>query len=171
MDPVRKPTRLREYDYSSPGAYFITICTRDRRCILSDIPAPPDLTDASGRAVPRGQNVGEGLAPPAVILSPMGVLVETQLLLLPDRFPSLSMDRYVIMPNHVHLLLSLSGDVPGGASPSPTIPDMVGALKSQTSRLSGAAPLWQRSFYDHVVRNDTEYGRRTGHIPPNGNKE
>ena len=147
--PTRKPMRLRDYDYSSPGAYFITICTRGKECVLSRI------------------LVGEGLAPPAVALTAIGRIVEEQLRLLPGRFPSLSVDRYVIMPNHIHLLLTLSGDSAGGASPSPTITNMVGALKSQTSRLSGAAPLWQRSYSDHVIRNEDDYRQIAEYIDAN----
>jgi REP element-mobilizing transposase RayT len=71
------------------------------------------------------------------------------------------------MPNHIHLLLTLSGSGPGGASPSPTITDMVGTLKSQTSRLSGMAPLWQRSYYDHVIRNGEDYRRIAEYIEAN----
>ncbi len=147
--PERKPIRLRDYDYSSPGAYFITICTRGKECVLSRI------------------LVGEGLAPPAVALTAIGRIVEEQLRLLPGRFPSLSVDRYVIMPNHIHLLLTLSGDSAGGASPSPTITNMVGALKSQTSRLSGMAPLWQRSYYDHVIRNGDDHRQIAEYIDAN----
>ena len=158
--PYRKRNRLAGYDYSAPGAYFVTICTHEKRCILGDVA------------------VGEGLAPPAVRLTSIGVVVESQILALPHRYPSLTVVKYVIMPNHVHLLLTLDkrentgGASPsptgpgmiscaGGASPSPTIPDMVCALKSLSSRqakpnLSGL-PLWQRSFHDHVIRNDQDY--------------
>ena len=93
----RKPIRLPDYDYSSPGAYFVTVCTHDRRCILSRITA------------------GEGLAPPAVELSPVGQCVKEQILALPKRYPAVHIDKYVIMPNHVHLLASYHTDS-GGAS-------------------------------------------------------
>ncbi len=174
--PKRKRNRLAGYDYSAPGAYFVTVCTHEKRCILGDVA------------------VGEGLAPPAVRLTSIGRVVESQILALPHRYPSLSVVKYVIMPNHVHLLLTLDkrentggaspsptdpgmiscagGASPsptdpgmiscaGGASPSSTIPDMVCALKSLSSRqakpdLSGM-PLWQRSFHDHVIRNDQDY--------------
>ncbi len=151
--PQRKRTRLEAYDYATPGAYFVTICTHEKRCILSDIAA-----------------VGEGLAPPAVSLSTIGRIVEEQLSDLPRRFPSVSVDRYVIMPNHVHLLLSLSEST-GGASPSPTLTDVICVLKSMTTRLSssclGAAPLWQRSFHDHVVRGQRDYDEIWKYIEAN----
>lgn len=162
--PRRKPIRLPEYDYSSPGAYFITICTHNRRCILSRI------------------TVGEGLAPPAVELSPVGQCVKEQILALPKRYPAVQIDNYAIMPNHIHLLVSfhrvsggaspsptpcnmdLGGASPQGThthSPSPTLFDVVRVLKSISTRLSrdnlGDLPLWQRSFHEHVIRNEHDY--------------
>ena len=140
--PKRKPIRLPEHDYSSPGAYFITICTHARRCILSTI------------------TVGEGLAPPVVTLSSVGRCVKEQILALPARYPTVHIDNYVIMPNHVHLLLTFRM-ASGGASPSPTLFDVVRVLKSLSTRLSraqlGDLPLWQRSFHEHVIRNEHDY--------------
>ena len=149
--PKRKPIRLPEYDYSSPGAYFVTVCTHDRRCILSDI------------------TVGEGLAPPAVELTPIGQCVQEQLLALPSRFPLVHLDHFVIMPNHVHLLVSVADS--GGASPSPTLSDVVGAFKSLSTRLSrgnlGDLPLWQRSYHEHVIRNANDYREIWNYIDAN----
>ena len=115
--PKRKPIRLPDYDYSSPGAYFVTIWTHDRRCILSRI------------------TVGEGLAPPAVELSPVGQCVKEQLRALPKRYPAVHIDNYAIMPNHIHLLVSFHTGS-GGASPSPTLFDVVRVLKFLSTRLS-----------------------------------
>ena len=164
--PQRKSPRLTDYDYRTPGAYFITICTHGRKCILSDIPTP---------------SAGEGLAPPAasVSLTETGRIVEQHLLDIPVRFPSVTLDHYVLMPNHVHILLTLSGsnvEEAGGASPSPTtISQVIGTFKSLATRavhdwiltqenipgqISDAGkpdPLFQRSFHDHIVRNENEY--------------
>lgn len=137
--PQRKPTRLKDYDYSTNGAYFITICVQDRRCILSEI------------------SVGEGLAPPAVRLTEQGKVVEKQLLLIPSRFPQATVEKYVIMPNHVHMILSLQNHA-GGASPSPTITQVVGTFKSLATRqCEGETKLFQRSFHDHVIRSEQDY--------------
>ena len=94
--PQRKATRLKGYDYSSPGVYFITICTQNRKCMLSDLV------------------VGEGLAPPETRLSEIGRIAEEQILALEERFPPVSIDRYVVMPNHIHILLLLREQA-GGA--------------------------------------------------------
>ena len=142
--PKRKATRLKAYDYSSPGAYFVTICTKDRSCILSKI------------------TVGEQLAAPEVFLTAVGKIVEEQIQLLPERFPALTIDRYVIMPNHVHLLIRVAEpSSAGAASCSPTAISAVQALKSLTARMCsktfGVKPLWQRSFHDHVIRGQRDY--------------
>ena len=115
--PKRKSIRLPDFDYSTPGAYFVTICTHDRRCILAGI------------------TVGEGLAPLAVKLTPVGQCVKEQILALPKRYPTVQIDKYVIMPNHIHLLASFHADS-GGASPTPTLFDVVRVLKSLSTRLS-----------------------------------
>lgn len=100
------------------------------------------------------------LAPPAVMLSPIGQCVKEQLLALPKRYPAVQIDNYVIMPNHIHLLVSFNTDS-GGASPSPTLFDVVRVLKSLSTRLSRDnlrnLPLWQRSFHEHVIRNENDY--------------
>ncbi len=153
--PKRKSPRLMGYDYSSPGAYFITICTKDKRCILSDVV------------------VGVGLAPPAVRLTAIGKTIDEQIKLLPTRYPSITIDKYVIMPNHVHILLSLR-EVPGGASPSPTVIDVVRAFKSLSTRLCrprlGKKLLFQRSYHDHVIRNEQDYQRIWNYIDGNPGK-
>ena len=143
--PRRKQNRLANYDYSAPGAYFVTICTHEKQCILSRIA------------------VGEGLAPPVVALTAIGSIVRAQLSELSNRYPTLTLDHSVIMPNHVHLLITLHQTEAGtgGASPSPTIMDAVRVLKSLSTRLSrpylSDSPLWQRSFYEHVIRNERDY--------------
>ena len=102
--PKRKHPRLDHYDYSTAGAYFITVCTHKRRCLLSRI-------------------VGRGLAPAEIQYTAYGEIAQEQLLLLEQRYPSLQIDQYVIMPNHIHAILLL--EETAGASPRPTIMDIV----------------------------------------------
>ena len=108
--PKRKPTRLNNFDYSTVGAYFVTICVRDRMQILSDVVKKEDKA-----------SVGEGLAPPVygTTLKPCGKIVEEQLLLLEKRYSNVTIEDYVIMPDHIHFIVFLHRN-PGGASPSPT---------------------------------------------------
>ena len=140
--PKRKQIRLPEYDYSTPGAYFVTICTHDKRCILSSIA------------------VGEGLAPPENRPTLIGKVVEEQIRAVHSRYPAVNIDKYVIMPNHIHLLVLIC-DGSGGASPSPTLFDVVRALKSLTTRIArpllGDSVLWQRSYHEHVIRGEDDY--------------
>ena len=147
----RKPTRLKEFDYSTPRGYFITICVENRRKILSTI-------------------VGEGLAPPVIQLTEYGKIVEEQLLLLEAQFSNLQIDSYVIMPNHIHMILVLLENT-GGASPSPTISDIVCAFKSKSTRackMTGyGKKLFQRSYHDHIIRNKEDYEEISKYIYQN----
>ncbi len=149
--PKRKPNRLGNFDYSTPKGYFITICTENRSKILSTI-------------------VGEGLAPPEIQLTKYGKIVEEQLLLLENRFSNLQLDIFAIMPNHIHIILILLEET-GGASPSPTISDIVCAFKSQCVRacrkIGAEGKLFQRSFYDHIIRNKKDYKEISKYIYEN----
>ncbi len=128
--PKRKHPRLDKYDYSSAGAYFITICTQDRRCLLSQV---------------EGERVE---------CTVYGRIAEQQLWLLEERYPFLTVDRYVIMPNHIHAIFVIKETA--GVNPRPTIMDMVCAYKSLTTKACKAvrpiAKLFQTSFYEHVIR-------------------
>lgn len=148
--PQRMPTRLEHYDYSQDGAYFLTLCVQDRKPLLSRIP------------------VGEGLAPPEPILLPFGKIAQKQLLNLRTRYPMLTIDKFVIMPNHIHILLHIHA---GGASPSPTVSDIVCAYKSLTVReckkVQPIEQLFQRSYYDHIIRDAYDYQTKWQYIDEN----
>ena len=166
--PKRKPTRLKGFDYSTAGAYFVTICTRERKKILSDIIRIPSTSaQNTSKSV-----VGEGLAPPeyAVQLKPCGKIVQEQLQSIPTRFPSVSVEDYVIMPDHIHAIIFLHRNA-GGASPSPTLNDVVCALKSLTSRSCkqryGIENIFQRSYIDHIIRDREDYETRKKYIREN----
>ena len=140
----RKPTRLGGYDYSHDGAYFVTICTKDRRNILCDI-------------------VGGGaLDAPQIRLTPIGEIVDTYIRST-NRIPSVTVDKYVIMPNHIHLILIIRNEKGTSRAPSPTgsrpnqaIPHAVSTLKRFVNRDVGYN-VWQRSFHDHVIRGEQDY--------------
>ena len=86
--PKRKPTRLINYDYSGEGSYFITVCTHQKQNILCDI-------------------VGEGLcALPIIKLTPIGEAVKESIKYIACNYDNISVDKFVIMPNHIHLLIS-----------------------------------------------------------------
>ncbi len=129
--PQRKPTRLKEYDYSSNGAYFVTICTHNRKQILSKIV------------------VGKGLcALPQIELSGIGKIVNECINYI-NTYEYVSIDSYVIMPDHIHLLISIIA--PEGRR-GPSLQNIIQRFKSYTTHNSGEK-FWQTSYYDHVVRN------------------
>ena len=141
--PKRKPIRLPAYDYSSPGAYFVTICTHDRRCLLSRITVGADA-----------------LGGPSLQLTDTGKIVE-QYILSTDRMPGFRLDKYVVMPNHIHMILRIDSDAasPDSGPPrasAPTVSDAVGALQRLVNRSLGKN-IWQRSFHEHVIRNENDY--------------
>ena len=147
--PQRKSTRLVNFDYSSGGAYFITICTHNRANILSTIAGEIPTT-----------TVGEGFPLPQ--LTTRGNIVEKYIKDLPNRYHQISVEEYVIMPNHIHLLLLVSNE-DGRGDPSPTIVSAMGWLKYQSTREINkehntiGAKIFQRSFYDHIVRDLNDY--------------
>ena len=148
--PKRKPTRLKEFDYSSEGAYFITICTHNRKKILSDI-------------------VGEGSPLPQ--LTPSGQIVENLILKINQKYPCVKPDKYVIMPNHIHIILQIENG--GRGNPSPTISNIIGWLKySATKQInqmqkSPETNIFQRSFHDHIIRNENDYLKIWNYIDSN----
>ena len=182
--PKRKRTRLKDFDYSENGAYFITICTKDKKKILGRIPIIKGDTSNSpvGQAAPcllvadkntSGQpTVGQGLAPAEVILSKYGQIAEQELRLLETRFPSIKIDQYVIMPNHIHMIVVIQNDA-AGASPCPTtvnnvtfpkhptVSDVICVYKSLVTRACKkngyVGMLFQSSFHDHIIRNEQDY--------------
>lgn len=147
----RKPTRLPDYDYNLEGAYFITICTQNKKCLLSKIVGD----DALG--VPKTQ------------LTKTGAIVE-KFILSGENIKALTVDKYVIMPNHIHLLLIIEKD--GGGTPrasSPTtaiIPRFVASLKRFVNKEAGES-FFQRSYHDHIIRNEKDYLRIWEYIENN----
>lgn len=136
--PVRKPNRLPKYDYSTTNAYFITICTQNRKNIF---------WHPVGAATRR---------PSDFPLSTLGKIVETAILEIPNRYSMITVDQYTIMPNHIHLLLQIHTDDSGRRVAAPTISTVINQLKGAASRQAGF-PIWQKGFYDHVIRSDSDY--------------
>lgn len=134
--PKRKPNRLSDFDYSASGAYFVTICTKDKMCILSRI-------------------VGEGLcALPQNILTPIGIEVEKSIEYINTNYTNVFINKYIIMPNHIHLIVVLNAK--SGGRGNPPLQNVVGQLKSYTTKKYGEQ-LWQRSYHDHIIRDENDY--------------
>ena len=132
--PKRKPIRIGNYDYSNPGAYFITVCVNSRKPIL--------------------WNVGAATCRP--MLSKIGSVVETAILQIQNHYPMISVDKYCIMPDHIHMILSINTNENGRQIAAPTVSTVIGHMKRWVSMQTGLS-IWQKSFVDRVIRNDNGY--------------
>ncbi|WP_346837874.1 transposase [Microbulbifer sp. SAOS-129_SWC] len=144
----RKSIRLKNYDYSNTGAYFITICIQHKHCLLGE--------------------VRDG----AMQLNTAGRMVADHWLKIPSRFPQVILDEFVIMPNHIHGVIALpdkEDTVPGSSDVANYAPlgRILQAFKSITTREYTAGvkarswpsfpgKLWQRNYWDRVIRSETE---------------
>ena len=151
----RKAIRLKGFDYNRTGAYFITICTQNRRCVLSNV-------------------VGTGLPDcPSVKLAPHGEIADKIINQLNDFYEDISVDRYVIMPNHIHLLLFVRQSGQSGR-PVPTtkvdansiVSRFVSTFKRFCNKEYGEN-IWQSRFNDHIIRDRQDYEEHVRYIYEN----
>jgi len=162
----RRSIRLKGYDYTQAGAYFVTICTKDRACLFGD--------------------VADGV----MRLNQMGHIVRQCWLAIPDHFPHVLLDEFVVMPNHVHgiLVIMPTHDVgathasplqnddtptrPRGPQPR-SVASIVGSFKSAAAkrinehRGTPGAPIWQRNYYEHIIRDDESLNLIRNYIADN----
>jgi putative transposase len=169
----RRSLRLRRYDYAQAGAYFVTICTQDRACLFGDAVGEDMVLNNAGRMV---RSVWEGL---------------------PDRFSGMELDAFVVMPNHVHAIITIPGrgesrirpgdchqqesgdhkDRPYGTMAG-SLGRMMQAFKSTATHeyVTGVrqhlwppfcARLWQRNYYEHVIQNERELDKIREYIATN----
>lgn len=146
--PKRKRNRLGNFNYSMPGAYFITICTQDRKNLL---------WDGVGASIARPQDV---------VLSGCGMVVDTAIRHITRVYPSVVVDHYVIMPNHIHLLLRIKSDGDGRAMLAPTVSKVIQQMKGYVTKQIGWS-IWQKLFHDHVIRNEQDYQKIWNYIEGN----
>ena len=167
----RRSIRLQGYDYSQPGAYFVTICTHGRECLFGEI------VDGEMR------------------LNELGEMVAYTWHDLVNHVDGIMLDEYVIMPNHMHGVIIIVGtddvDVGAGSEPAPTstepaptdatnrpkkrhpLPEIVRQLKTFSARRINAlrntpgVPVWQRNYYEHIIRNEAELQRIRQYIRQN----
>ena len=136
--PARKKNRLSAYDYSSVGAYFVTICISDWQPVLWD---NPDCVVTCADDI-RLNHVGQ--------------TIQSAICEIPIRYPHIQVDKYCIMPDHIHLLLMFLPDENGRKAAAPTLSGVVGQFKRWVSMQLGFS-IWQKSFYDRVVRDEAAY--------------
>lgn len=158
----RRSIRLRGYDYSLPGAYFITICTQDRACLF-------------GEVVDRQMRLNDA-----------GWMVQAVWNDLPHHYPGVDTDAFVVMPNHIHGIIAITDAATVGAglprpytlrsatAPSPaTLGQVVAYFKYQSTKrfnAAGGTPgvrLWQRNYYEYIICNDKSLNRIRDYIATN----
>ena len=174
----RRSIRLKGYDYSQAGLYFITICVKNRQCLFGNI--------ANGK----------------MILNDAGRMVQNQWVKLCQRFKNIQLHEYIVMPNHFHAILEIVGATlvvdqtndgkegqPQGFAPTTdgiattgkTVGDMVGAFESITTveYIRGVkqqkwqpfdGKLWQRNYWEHIIRNEKSYQNISEYIINNSLK-
>lgn len=155
--------RMVGYDYSQGGVYFVTICAKDKQCLF-------------GKIKLFHHSVGAGLCSAlegvsSIELSFMGKIVCEEWMNLEKRFRNVHMHQFVIMPNHFHGIIELNDRAE--QSPAPTVGDIVCAFKSITTKRCNneynilGSSLWQRNYYEHIIRNSDDYQRITDYIVTN----
>jgi len=155
--PSRKQTRLKGYDYTSTGYYFITICTKGRGNILGDVVG----CDAF-------------IAPPFVELSEYGLVVDKYINRISSMYGEFYVDKYIIMPNHIHMILvkiafditQEHGVMKASRPTSASISSVIRSLKTMITK-EIKVRVWQTSFHDHIIRDEKDYHRIWQYIDTN----
>jgi len=148
----RRSIRLQGYNYAHPGAYFITVCTQDRKCLFGEI--------INGE----------------VQLNPFGDVVVEEWIKTARVRKDIELDSFVVMPNHFHGIIGLL-DSPTIGMPSGPVSGSIGAIIGQfksvaSKRINGmkgtpGSPVWQRNYYEHVIRNQNELNKIREYIHSN----
>lgn len=158
----RRSIRLPEYDYSQEGAYFVTICTKDRKCLFGNILSQKMILNESGKIVKKCYDD------------------------LPEYFPDVGLNEFVIMPNHFHGIIIITSDgrglinqTPTGIgdkwilmkNPKQTLGKIVRHFKAKTAKHIHDAGFnhfsWQRNYWEHVIRNEKSYNKIRQYIIEN----
>lgn len=162
----RRTIRLKGYDYSQAGAYFVTVCTQNRECLFGDIVSGEMQNNSAGEMIQRVWNE------------------------LPVKYSDVAIDEFIVMPNHIHGIIVIEGNdcrgevsspalsssglttnpsiQKGGDTPPllvPTIGRIIAYLKYLSAKQinlfsnSTGTPLWQRNYYERIIRNENELNR------------
>ena len=146
--PKRKSIRLNGYDYSSCGAYFITLCTKDKKKLFWN-------------------SVGANcVRPNEVQLSEIGKLVDFEINKISSIYNAVLIDKYVVMPNHIHMIVMIQSYEYGRPQVAPTVSRIVKQFKGSISKQIGFS-VFQRSYHDHIIRNQSDYDEIWQYIDEN----
>ncbi len=141
----RRSIRLPHYDYRNPGSYYVTICIHEKRCVFGEVK----------------NNI--------VCLNEMGQIAQRNWLALPQRFPTLEMDEYIIMPNHIHGIITIT-ERPSSTD-APALSKIMQIFKGATSKQIHDTYLpdfaWQRDYFERIIRKDGDLDRTRQYIMNN----
>jgi len=155
---TRKKNRLDGYDYSQEGAYFVTVCSKNRTELFGEV-----VTKESSGFGENGVVGATVPGRPRVKLSNIGEIIENAILYYNNNTNHIEIGKYVIMPNHIHAIILLRESGDRGRSPLQWV---VRNLKSYVTKQIGFSP-WQRSYHDHIIRSYSEYMKITEYIKNN----
>ncbi|MBI2019463.1 transposase [Candidatus Daviesbacteria bacterium] len=162
----RKSIRLKDYDYSSNGAYFVTICTQDREMLFGSVGVDPRVDPVN----------------PCMQLNDVGKMVGDWWLKIADKYPGIELDVYQIMPNHIHGIVIINGwthhSIGRTHRSAPTIGTIIQWFKTMATneyiknvKQSHWPPfnkrVWQRNYFEHIIRNDIELNKIREYIVNN----
>lgn len=167
--PKRKNIRLKEYDYSQNGCYFVTVCVKDKRHLLAHYKSKEEIVGAGLRARPQD----------AIVLTPLGYEIEKTIGYINTHYKDIDIENAIVMPNHIHLLITIDNIEARytGGHGDPPLQDVIRNLKSYTTKkyweLTGEKNnvLWQRGYYDHIIRNQSDFEHHWNYIEYNALKE
>lgn len=154
----RHSIRLQGYDYSQEGLYFVTICTHNMQCLFGEIKNIPSVRDGTARPfVPTVQ----------MHLNPYGQIIQHCYLTLEQKYPSIQCGEYIIMPNHFHAIIAIATSIE-----KITLGHIIGYFKYQSTKLINLdnQRLWQRNYYEHIIRNEISYNNICWYIMNNPQK-
>lgn len=148
--PTRKINRLKNYDYSSKGDYFITICCKERKNILW---------------LNNYKLIQDSVKCYTELLNETGKIVHDCILKINEVYNNTAtVEKFVIMPDHVHLLIYISEEN------AINIKEIIKQLKRSVSITSKIESLWQKGYYDHIIRNESDYNETWDYIDANPRK-
>ena len=169
----RRSIRLKEYDYSKSGYYFITICCQNRECFFGQI------VGATLVVAQKTEFHENGEAPKEIVhtitLTDAGKMIQTEWEALPTRFTNIQLHEFIVMPNHFHAIIEIITGNNEQPQHKPTIGEIIAAFKSLTTvkyiegvKVSGwkrfEVRLWQRNYYEHIIRTSAAFDNIANYI-------
>jgi len=165
----RRSIRLKDYNYSWPGFYFVTICVKDKDCCLGKIVEYDNFLDG-----------------PTVILTKLSEIVRDIWRSIPNHHPKTELDEFIIMPNHLHGIIIINDDYGRGDAciaptrffekqPAGSLSTIVGSFKSEVSKRIHLLKewknfIWQRNYYEHIIRDEISLEKIRNYIIDNPRK-